>query len=128
METAPETNSNLADATKRVGWRLLAMAHNRAELLMVEIQEERERAQLVIFAAAGIGVFGLLAGITITAAVACAAPDHVLLTLSLLAAFYTGAAAFCYWILARLRREWETMPQTREQLRKDRECLEKKLT
>lgn len=128
METAPESDSNLADATKRVGWRVLAMVHNRAELLMVEIQEERERARLVIFAAVGMSVFGLLAGITITAAVACAAPEHLLLTLSLFAAFYTGAAVFCYWMLARWRRGWEALPDTREQLQKDRECLEKNLT
>jgi len=49
-------------------------------------------------------------------------PIIALLVLTLL---YTSAAVFFYARLARLQRDWQTLPETLEQLKKDRECLEK---
>jgi uncharacterized membrane protein YqjE len=127
METPPETEADLAGAAKRVAWRLLAICHNRAELLMVEMQEERERARVIVFLAAAVAVLGLLAGITVTAVIACAAGSHIFTALIILAILYTVGAVFFYLKLAQLKRDWETLPGTREQLEKDRECFEKTL-
>lgn len=127
MEIPPETEFNLAGTTKRVAWRLLAICHNRADLLMVEIQEERERARTIIFLAAGVAVLGLLAGITITALIACAAGSHVVLALIILAVIYICGAAFFYFKLSNIQKDWEPLSGTREQLEKDRECFEKTL-
>jgi uncharacterized membrane protein YqjE len=45
-----------------------------------------------------------------------------------LTALYTVAAALLYVRLVRLQRDWQTLlPTTLDQLRKDRECLEKNL-
>jgi uncharacterized membrane protein YqjE len=128
MEAPPETDPNLADATKRVAWRLLATCHNRAELLLVEIQEERERLRMIIFLAAGAGILGLLAGITLTAVIVCAAGAYRLPALVLLAILYTGGAVLFYIKLTRLQRDWESFSDTRDQLEKDRKCFEKTLT
>jgi uncharacterized membrane protein YqjE len=127
METPPETDPDLAGTTKRVAWRLLAICHNRAELVMVEMQEERERARAIIILASAIAVLGLLAGITITALIACAAGTHIFTALVILAIVYTGAAVFFYLKLTQLQRDWEPLAGTREQLQKDRECFEKTL-
>lgn len=127
METPPETDSDLAGTTKRVAWRLLAICHNRADLLMVEMQEERERARAIVFLGAGIAVLGLLAGGTITALIVCAAGAYKLVALIILAILYTGGAAFFFLKLAQLQRDWEPLASTREQLQKDRECFEKTL-
>lgn len=127
MEPPPETDSNLADATRRVAWRLMAIGHNRAELLMVEMQEERERARVLLFLGAGLAMFGLLAGITITALIACAAGAHILIALIVLASVYLAGTLFFGFKLVQLTKDWETLPGTREQLEKDRECFEKKL-
>lgn len=106
----------------------MAIGHNRLELLMVEIQEERERARIIISLAAAMIVLGLLAGITITAVVACAAGTHYLIALIILAVLYSGGALLLYFKLTKIKQEWELLSGTREQLEKDRACLEKTLT
>jgi uncharacterized membrane protein YqjE len=127
METPPETDPDLAGATKRVAWRLLAIGHNRVELLMVEMQEERERARAIIILASITAVLGLLAAGTITALIVCAAGTHMLLALIILAVLYTTGAVVFYLKLDNLKQDWEPLAGTREQLQKDRECLEKTL-
>jgi uncharacterized membrane protein YqjE len=127
METPPETDPDLAGATKRVAWRLLAICHNRAELLMIEMQEERERARGIIILASAVAALGLLAGGTITALIVCAAGIHMLAALIILAVLYTGGAVFFYLKLTQLQKDWEPLSGTREQLEKDRECFEKTL-
>jgi uncharacterized membrane protein YqjE len=128
MERPPDIDANLADSAKRVIWRLLAVGHNRAELLMVEIQEERERVRVIIFMAAAMAILGLLAGITITALIVAASAPHVLTALGILAVLYTGGAIFLYLRISRLRKDWEPLSATRDQLQKDRECFEKTLS
>lgn len=128
MEIPPETDSTLADATKRVMWRLMAIVHNRSELLMVEIQEERERTRVMIFLASATAVFGLLAAMVLTAVIALAAGSHYFLALVILTVCYAGGAVVFYFKFEQLRRHWETFSGTREQLEKDHECLEKQLT
>jgi uncharacterized membrane protein YqjE len=127
METPPETESNLADTTKRVAWRLLAICHNRAELLMVEIQEERERARVLVFLASGIAILALLGGMTLTAVIALAAGTHFFIALIILTILYIGGAVLLCLRVMRLVQNWESLSNTREQLEKDRECLEKSL-
>jgi uncharacterized membrane protein YqjE len=127
METPPETDPDLAGTTKRVAWRLLAICHNRAELLMVEMQEERERARTIIILASAIAVLGLLAGITITALIVCCAGPHILAALIILAVLYSAGAVFFYLKLTQMQQDWEPLSGTREQLQKDRECFEKTL-
>lgn len=128
METPPDTDAHLAGAIKRFLWRLIAVGQNRAELLMVEIQEEQVRAQVIMFLAAGVSVFGLLATMTVTAVIACAFASHLLLALGILAAFYCIGALIFYAKLMRLLRRTDRFTATREQFEKDRECLEKRAT
>jgi len=105
----------------------MAMGHNRAELLMVEVREERARAQMIIFVGGAMALFAALAILTVTALIACAFADHLLLALGVLAAFYCISALVLYVKLSQLLRHWETFTGTREQFERDRECLEKKL-
>jgi uncharacterized membrane protein YqjE len=105
--------------------QLLVIAENRLELLMVEVQEERERALRAILLALGVAVFGFLAGAALTVALVVMlwafSPMGVLLTLAVL---YGAAAIFLYRHFAILQRNWETLPATLDQLKKDRVCLE----
>jgi uncharacterized membrane protein YqjE len=127
METMSDHNSGLTEAAKRIGWRLMAILHNRADLLMVEIQEERERAFRVMLLASAVGYLGLLSCITVTAVIACACWHHLLMALTCLAVVYIITTLFCLLKLARVLRNWETLSTTRDQLQKDRECLEERL-
>ena len=128
METQTETEPHLADASKRLAQRALVICENRLELLMVEVQEERERILRAMWLALGAAAFGLLAGIALTVVIVIALPQQFLtVALLILTALFTIAAVFLYTRLTRLQRDWQMLPTTLDQLRKDRECLEKHL-
>ncbi len=96
---------------------------------MVEVQEERARLLRAILLALGVAVFGFLAGAALTVALVVSlwglSPIAVLLTLTLL---YSATAVFLYRHFAVLQRNWETLPATLDQLRKDRACVENYLS
>ena len=114
---------------KHFARQLLVVVENRVELLMVEVQEERERLLRAILLALGVAVFGFLAGAALTVALVVVlwslSPIVVLLALALL---YSGAAFFLYQHFISLQRSWETLPATLDQLKKDRVCLENYLS
>ena len=128
METPADNGPLLGEASKRLAHRALVICENRIDLLMVEVQEERERLLQAIWMAFGVAVCGLLAGVALTAVVAVAFWQQSPVTaLLILALFYIVAGACIVMRLVRLQRDWQTLPATLEQLRKDRECLAKSL-
>jgi uncharacterized membrane protein YqjE len=128
METATGSFNQLAATSRRFAERLLTIGENRLELLTVEVQEERERLLHAFLLALGVAAFGLLAGLTLTAAIVVLlgqySPFAVLLTLT---GLYGVAAVCLYRRLTLLLRDWQTLSATLDQLRKDRACLEKTL-
>jgi uncharacterized membrane protein YqjE len=98
-------------------------------LLMAEVQEKREPLLHAILLALGVAAFGLLAGITLTAAIVVLLWPYshvaVLLTLT---GLYGVAAAWLYRRLTGILRDWQNLPATLDQIKKDRACLEKNLT
>jgi uncharacterized membrane protein YqjE len=126
MESTSANGLHLGDATKRIAQRVFVILENRLQLLMVEAQEERERVLLAILLALCAAAFGLLAGVTLTVVIAVALWEHSpIIALLVLVALYTIAALIFFGRLVRLQRDWQTLPGTLEQLKKDRECLEK---
>ena len=125
MEPSSSGVGQLVEAAKRFARRLLTLGENRLELLMLEVQEERVRLLHAILLALGVAVFGLLAGITLTAALAVLlwpySPVAVLLALT---GLYGVAAVWLYRRLAGMLHDWQNLPATLDQLRKDRACLE----
>jgi len=126
METTPGGFSRLATTSKLFVRRLVTIGENRLELLTLEVQEERERLLFAFLLALGVAVFGLLAGLTLTAAIVVLlwafSPLAALLTLTVI---YGASGFYLYRRLAGLLRNWQTLPASLEQLRKDRACLEK---
>jgi uncharacterized membrane protein YqjE len=129
MEESTASFRQLATASKHFARRLLTIGENRLELLTVEVQEERERLLHAVLLALGVAVFGLLAGLTLTAAIVVGlwtwSPLAVLVILTV---FYAAAGIFLWWQLTMLLRDWQTLSASLDQLRKDRACLEKILT
>jgi uncharacterized membrane protein YqjE len=126
METTSDSGRVLGDATKRVAQRMLVIVENRFQLLMVEVQQERDRALLAVWLALGAAAFGLLAGVALTLMIAVALWEYSpIIALAVLTALYTVAAVFFYGRLMRLQGEFQTLPGTLDQLKKDRKCLEK---
>jgi uncharacterized membrane protein YqjE len=126
METTSDNGTHLGDAAKRITQRTFVIVENRLQLLMVEAQEERERVLLAILLGLCAAVFGLLAGIALTFVIVVSLWEYThVIALLLLAVLYIIAAVFFYARLVRLQRDWQTLPGTLDQLKKDRECLEK---
>jgi uncharacterized membrane protein YqjE len=126
MEESPGGLKQLTAISKRLARRLLTIGENRLELLMVEVQEEGEHLLHAFLLALVAAVFGLLAGMTLTAAIV------VLLwawspvgTLLILTVIYGAAGILLCRRLNGLLRDWQTLSATLDQLRKDRACLEK---
>lgn len=127
-ETPTDDSLHLAGASKQVAQRLLVICENRLALLMVELHEERDRILLALCLTLGAAVCGLMALITLTALIVVALWNvSPVITLLILTVLYAVAGGFLYVRLSKLLREWETFPATIEQLKKDRECLEKKI-
>jgi uncharacterized membrane protein YqjE len=128
MEESTVSFGQLATTSKTFARRLLTIGENRLELLTVEVQEERERLLHTFLLALGVAAFGLLAGLTFTAAIAVLlwawSPGAVLLILT---GLYGAAGIYLYRRLTRLLCNWQTLSATLDQLRKDRACLEKTL-
>ena len=124
----PSTGSfeQLAATSKQFARRLVTIGENRLELLAVEVQEERERLLHAFLLALGVAAFGLLAGLTLTAAIVvwlwAYSPVAVLLILT---GLYASAGVCLYRRLTGLLRNWQTLSASLDQLRKDRACLEK---
>ena len=126
MEEPNVSLRQLGAATRNFARRLLTIGENRLELLKVEAQEESERLRQAFLLALGVAAFGLLAGITLTAAILVMlwawSPVAALLILTGL----YGAAAVCLWRrFTELLRNHQTLSASLDQLRKDRACLEK---
>lgn len=119
---------HLASASNDFARRLLTIGENRLELLTVEVQEERERLLRAFLLALGVAAFGLLAGLTLTAALVVLlwAWSHAAVLIALTVMYGIAAVCLCRR-LARLLRDWETLSDSLNQLRKDRACLEKAL-
>ena len=128
MENETTSLLRLTATSKRLAQRMLAVGSNRIELLVVEMHEMSVRLLQAAMLAVGVGVFGLLSGIALTAAIIFLFwPDSPTTALLTLAGLYAVAGGFLYRGFVKLRREWQTLPVTLNQLRKDCQCLEENL-
>ena len=111
-------------ASRRLAKRAVDLGVNRVELLLVELEEERERIVQAIVCALVAAVFGLLAGISLTFFIVLFfwESSH-LIALAVLTVLYGATALFVIMRLARLRRDWHAFAATLDQLRKDTACL-----
>ena len=129
MEPAPTHAGKLVETSKRFARRLLTIGENHFQLLMVEVQEERERFLRAILLALGVAAFGLLAGVALTGAIVVLLWElSRVAALLVLTGLYGATAVWLYRRLSMLLRDWQNLPATFDQLRKDRACLEKNLT
>lgn len=119
----------MAAISKQFARQLLTIGENRLELLTVEVQEERERVLLALILALGMAAFGLLAGVTLTAAIVVLLRGYsTLVVLLALTALYGITAYILGRRLNGMRSNRQAFSATLDELRKDRACLEQILT
>jgi len=124
QEAAVNNREPLAAPPKHFARQLLVVLENRVDLLIVEVREERDRLLRAFLLGLGVAVFSFLAGVALTVVLVVMlwslSPIAVLLALTLL---YSAVAFFLYRRFMILLRNWEMLPATLDQLRKDRVCL-----
>ena len=125
MEASTVSFKHMAATSRQLVRRLLTLGENRLELLAVEVQEERERLLHAFLLALAVAAFGLLAGLTLTAAIVLCWPGNPVVALLTLTLLYTVAAIILCRRVLGLLRDWQTFAVSLDQLRKDRICLEK---
>ncbi len=117
--------ANLFDRSLR---QLLAIGANRLDLLSAEVQEEREHLLRSIHLALGVAVLGMLAGMTFTAGLVLLLWNHSpVVALAAVTIGYGAAAVALGRRLSRCLRDWQTFPDSLEQLRRDRARMERSL-
>ena len=129
LALTPIKVSQLVETSKRFARRVWMIAENRFELLVVEVQEERPHLLRALLLVLGAVAVGLLAGAALTGAIVVWLWELSRLAALLVLASLCGAAAvWRYRRLTWLLRDWQHLLRTLDQLRKDRACLETRLT
>lgn len=124
MEGESPPSAGMANISKSLVRDVLAMGENRLELLLLELQEERERVYHSLLLLMAVMTFALLTGIAFTVLmVALFWRDHPLMGALALTLFYAGCGGFLYYRFQKLLRAWRTLPETLEQLRRDHAAL-----
>ncbi|MBX3730961.1 MAG: phage holin family protein [Verrucomicrobiae bacterium] len=128
MIDSEATDSNLGWTTLRLAQHALAAGGTQLELLMVELQEERERMFRAFALLLGVATLALLVGIAFTASVVVVLwPASRVWPLAILMVVYAGGSAVIYRRLQRLVTSWESLPETLGQLRRDGAALSRRL-
>ena len=110
----------------RFARRLLSLGENRLELLTLEVQEARDRMFrdfLLALAVAGFAWMALLAG-SVALMVGFWSSSPVVALLGLMG-FHAMVGAGLLLLLLRRLRQWQALPDSLEQVRRDRQCLDR---
>ena len=109
----------------RIVRTLLAIGHNRLELLLVELEEERWRFFNLLLLT-GLALIFLGVGLmvaTVAIVVTCLHAGRMDLVVGL-AALYLVAAIICFWRLRAWSRQRAMFAATLAELKKDKACWE----
>lgn len=124
-----ETNiTGLPGSTRRLAQHALAAGENRFELLLVELQEERERVFQTIAMSLAVAALVLLAGVAFTILVVMVLWDYSRLwPITTLTLVYAVSGTTMYGVLQRQLRSWQTLPESFKQVRRDLAALSSRL-
>ena len=127
MEEKEQNPSGLLGNLRRVRTVILAIVHNRLELLVVELQEERNRlfqALLLLAVIVAFGFFTLVLAVAVIIILTWRIFDVWGLVV-MFVLFLAGTLVLCWRLVVRLK-NWPLLPGTLAELKKDRECLDDK--
>src|SRR5512137_1766215 len=127
MEEAGGSGGGLFASFGRLFRTVVAITHNRLELFLVELAEERWRFFDLLLLA---GVVFMLAGMglmvaTVTVVVLCLKANRLDWLVVLMLAYFAGALVG-FWRLRKRLKGWNPFPSTLAEIKKDKACLEEK--
>ena len=124
-ENSAHADPDACTTARRLVRGIVDIAGTRLELLLVELHEERERCAIAALLALGSILCGFLACVALTACwMVIAWPHSPAISVTVPFGVFTLAAVGLHRRLRAMLRDWRTLPESFEQLRKDRECLE----
>lgn len=127
MEPSTEDAPGLWLSLQRLGRTALGIAHNRVELLVVELEEERWRVVDALLLVASATVLVLMTLIAGTFALVLVFPtEHRLTVLAIVAALYLLATLAVLLKLRNRLKNWRSFSATLAELKKDKACLDEK--
>lgn len=122
-DEVPEPSPSTAATLGRLGRAVLATLSNRAELLLVELQEERQRVVHVALLVGCLVVTSALTLVLLNLTIVVIFWEHRVATLVILFLLHLAASLAGFFQLRRFVHEWQAFPATLGELKKDRECL-----
>lgn len=125
MDETRQASGGWLATGKRILRTIYGLAEARAELFLVELQEERIRLLDALLLVSACVVFSFMALALLTLTVVVIFWEHRVLVLGLLTVAYAAGAAWSFWKLRRRLDKWESFPATLEEFKKDQACLEK---
>ena len=127
MDEPEETPTGIVDTARQAGATVLNILHNRLELLLVEVQEDRLRlfeALLLMLAIAASAFFTL--SLAMTGIIILTWAEFGVKGLFILSGVGLVGTAYLIWRLRAQLKCWALLSGTLAELKKDRECLENK--
>jgi uncharacterized membrane protein YqjE len=125
MEEPGESKPGVFESLGRLLKTVIVIAHNRLELLLVEVQEERWRFFNALLLAGVVLILALmtLMAATITIVVVCVKADRLDLVVALVLV-YLAATIFSLWRLHSRLKNWVPFSATLAEIKKDKTCLD----
>jgi uncharacterized membrane protein YqjE len=127
MGKAEESKAGLFASLKGLLRTIVAIARNRVELLLVELQEERWRLFEALLLAGMVLVLALTTLMVVTTAiVAFCVINHQIAPVVALGVVCLLATLACYWRLRNRLKIWVPFAATLAEIKKDKSCLDEK--
>ena len=121
-----DESRGISASLRRLATRSLGVLTNRLELFLLELREEQGRILSLLLLAVAIGVLSLLTLILISFALVVLFWNTARMPVLLgMIGFYVLAAGLAAWRMNRLLKSGNPFSATIEELKKDREWLEK---
>ena len=125
MAEPAEKTPGLLGSLQRLLRTALSIAHNRLELVLVELLEERTRLFEAFLLAGVVLAFGAMALVMITfTVVAVFWENHRVAVLVSLGLFYLVVTLVAYWRLRHRLQHWPAFSATIAELKKDKAWLD----
>ncbi|MGD0258332.1 MAG: phage holin family protein [Verrucomicrobiota bacterium] len=125
MEEPGESTPGVFASLGRLLKTAVAIAHNRFELFLVELREERWRFFNALLLAGVVLILALmtLMAATIALVVVCVKAGRLDLVVALVL-LYLAATILCFWRLRVRLKNWAAFSATLTELKKDKACLD----
>jgi uncharacterized membrane protein YqjE len=123
-EEQDNATPGLLASVERLVRTLVAVVHNRVELLVVEAQETQLRLFSLLLLTAATVMCGLMTQVMLALAIVLAVgQEHRAVAAAVITGVYLLATSVLYWRLRLKLKNWSAFSATQAELRKDREWL-----